>query len=61
MPFLRGALFALLALGCRALETKEQTNLGVDCTSFNEPFDEPACIAATGCVVTKTMDGCQPE
>ena len=57
MAFLRGALFALLALGCRALETKEQTNLGVDCTSL----DVPACQAATGCVVTKTMDACKPE
>ena len=62
MPFLRGALFALLALGCRALETKDQIDL--------EPMPEPApcsnlskddCIAASGCVVTKSMDDCVPE
>jgi len=56
MPFLRSALFTLLALGCRALETAGQTHLGADCATLRK--DE--CLAAPGCVLTKSLDGCRP-
>ena len=62
MSFLRGALFALLALGCRALETKDQIDLEpMHKTDRCSNLSKDDCVAASGCVVTKSMDDCVPE